>query len=105
MIKKTNQPKKIWVDKETEYAGACKKFCAAEGRQVYSTMSETKVAFAERTIRLLKNNLYRYMEEYGYKYIHRLPQFITTLNSRRKQFDSYETQYRRKLQLYVYSLQ
>ena len=46
-------------------------------------MSETKAAFAERTIRSLKNFLYRYMEDCGYKYIHKLPQFITTLNSRR----------------------
>ena len=83
MITKRNRPKKIWVDKGTEFAGAFKKFCVAEGIQVYSTMSETKAAFAERTIRSLKNILYRYMEGFGYKYIHKLPQFITTLNSRR----------------------
>ena len=83
MITKKNRPKKIWVDKGTEFAGAFKKFCAAEGIQVYSTMSETKAAFAERTIRSLKNILYRYMEDFGYKYIHKLPQFITTLNSTR----------------------
>ena len=46
-------------------------------------MSETKAAFAERTLRSLKNILYRYMEDFGYKYIPKLPQFITTLNSRR----------------------
>ena len=46
-------------------------------------MSETKAAFAERTIRSLKNLLYRYMEDNGYKYIHKLTQFVTTLNSRR----------------------
>ena len=46
-------------------------------------MNETKAAFAERTIRSLKNTLYRYMEDYGYKYIQKLPQFIATLNSRR----------------------
>ena len=46
-------------------------------------MSETKAAFAERTIRSLKNILYRYMEDFGYKYIHKLPQFIISLNSRR----------------------
>ena len=40
-------------------------------------------AFAERTIRSLKNILYRYMEDNGYKYIHKLNQFVTTLNSRR----------------------
>ena len=46
-------------------------------------MSETKAAFAERTIRSLKNILYRYLEDFGYKYIHKLPHFITTLNFRR----------------------
>ena len=46
-------------------------------------MSETKVAFAERTIRSLKNLLYRYMEDNGYKYIQKLTQLVTTLNSRR----------------------
>ena len=45
-------------------------------------MSETKAVFAERTIRSLKNILYRYMEDFAYKYRHKLPQFITTLNSR-----------------------
>ena len=50
---------------------------------MYSTMSETKAAFAERTIRSLKKILYRYMEDFGYKFIHKLPQFIITLNSRR----------------------
>ena len=83
MITKRNRPKKIWVHRGTEFAGAFKKFCTAEGIQVFSTMSETKAAFAERTIRSLKNNLYRYMEDFGYKYIHKLPQFITTLNSRK----------------------
>ena len=46
-------------------------------------MSETKAAFAERTIRSLKIILYRYMEDNGYKYIHKMTQFVTTLNSRR----------------------
>ena len=83
MITKRNRPKKYWVDKGTEFAGAFKKFCAAEGIQVYSTMSETKAAFAELTIRSMKNILYRYIEDVGYKYIHKPPQFITTLSSRR----------------------
>ena len=83
MITKRNGPKKIWVNKGTEFAGAFKKFCRAEGIQVYSTVIETKAAFAERTIRSLKNILYRYMEDFGNKYIRKLPQFITTLNSRR----------------------
>ena len=83
MITKRNGPKKIWVDKGTKFAGAFKKFYAAEGIQVYSTVTENKAAFAERTIRSLENILYRYMEDNGYNNIHRLPQFITILNSRR----------------------
>ena len=83
MITNKNRPKKIWVDKRTEFAGEFEKLCKAEGIQIYSTMSETKAAFAERTIRSLKNILYRYMEDNGDKYIHKLTQFVTTLNSRR----------------------
>ena len=80
---KRNRPKTISVDKGTEFAGAFKKLWKPEGIQIYSTMSETKAAFAERTIRSLKNKLYRYMEDTGYKYLHKLTQFFTTLNSRR----------------------
>ena len=105
MITKRNRPKKIWVDKGTEFAEAFKKFCTAEGIQVYSAMSETKAVFAERTIRSLKNIIYRYLEDFGYKYIHKLPQFISTLNSRRKSSIDMITQYRKELRLYVYSLQ
>ena len=82
-LRKGIDQKKIWVDKGTEFAGAFKKFCTAEGIQVYSTMSETKAAFAERTIRSLNNIVYRYMEDFGFKYTHKLSQFITTLNSGR----------------------
>ena len=80
MITKKNRPKKIWVDKETEIAGEFEKLCKADGIQIYSTMSKTKAAFADRTIRSLKNLIYRYMEDNGYKYIHKLTQFVTTLN-------------------------
>ena len=83
MITKRNRLKNVWVDKGTEFAGALKKFCTAEGIQVYSTMRETKAGFAERLIRSLKNIFYRYMEDFGYKYIHKIPQFFTTINSRR----------------------
>ena len=82
IITKRNRPEVIWFDKGTEFAGAFKKFFAAEGIQVYSILSKTKATFAERTIRSLKNVLYRYMEEDGYQYIHKRPQFIITLNSR-----------------------
>ena len=82
-ITKKNRPLKNWVDKGTEFAGQFKKGCKSEGIQIYSAMSETKSAFAERTLRSLKNILYRYMEDNGYKYNCKLTQFVTTLNSRR----------------------
>ena len=81
MITKKNRHKKIWVDKGTDFAGEFKKLCKAEEIQIYSTMSETKAAFAERTIRSLQNILYRYTEDTGYNYIHKLTQFVKTLNS------------------------
>ena len=65
MITKKNWPKKIWVHKGTEYAGEFRKFCNPGKKQLYSAISETKVAFAERLIRFLKNIRYRYMQEYG----------------------------------------
>ena len=82
MITKKSRPKEIWVDQGTEFAGEFKKFCSPKGIEIYSTMIETKAAFAERPIRSPKNILYRDMEDYGYKYIHKLPQFIATMNSR-----------------------
>ena len=67
MIKKKNLPKKIWVDKSIEFAGEFKKLCKADGIQIYSTMSETKDVFTERTKRSLKIILYCYMEDNGDK--------------------------------------
>ena len=56
MITKKNRAKEIWVDQRTKFAGEFKKFCSAEGIKFYFTMSETTAAFAERTIRSLRNN-------------------------------------------------
>ena len=46
-------------------------------------MSETKAAFPERTIRSVKIILFHHIEDNGSKYIHKVTQFVTTLNSRR----------------------
>ena len=68
LITKHNRPKKIWIDKGTDFAGEFKKLCKSEGIQFHCTMSETKAAFAERTKkRSFKNILYHYMEDHGYK--------------------------------------
>ena len=45
-------------------------------------MKKTKSAFADDTIRSMKIFLYRYMEDYGYNYIIKLPQFVINLTSR-----------------------
>ena len=67
MVTKKNRPKKIWVDRGAEVAGEFKKVCQVDGIQICFTTSDNKAAFAERTIRSLKNLLYRYMQDYGYK--------------------------------------
>ena len=59
VITKKNIPKKFWVDQEIKFAAEFKKFCSAEGIEIYSAMSETKAAFAEHIIRSLENILYR----------------------------------------------
>ena len=59
------------------------KICEAEGIEVHYSMSQTKAAFAERTKRSLRNLLYRYNEDYGYKYIHDLSQFVRILKFRK----------------------
>ena len=81
-LQKDSSQKK-WVDKGTEVAGEFRKLCTAGGKQIYSTLSETKAAFAERTIRSLKNILHRFLEDKGYKYFHKLTHIVTTLNFRR----------------------
>ena len=43
-------------------------------------MSETKAAFAERAFQSLKDIFYRYIEDHGEKFIHKLPQFVSTMN-------------------------
>ena len=58
MIAEKNRPKKFWPDRGTEFAGEFEKLRKTEGLQVYSTMTETKVAFAEGTIRSVKNILF-----------------------------------------------
>ena len=59
----TKQPKKVWVDKGTEFKGSFQAFCKQKGIKTYSTESEKKFAFAERNMRSLKNLIYDYLED------------------------------------------
>ena len=67
MISRKNTPEKLWVNKGTEYGGTFKKVFKEKDIEVYSTMSETKAAFAERAIQSLKHIIYRYIEDHGKK--------------------------------------
>ena len=60
-----------------------KRFVLLGGYKLTLLWAKLEAAFAERTIRSLKKILFRSMEHYGYKYKLKLPQSITTLNSRR----------------------
>ena len=83
MISRKNTPEKLWVDKGTEYWGTFKKICKEKDIEVYSTMSETKAAFAERAIQSLKHIIYRYIEDHGKKFEPKLQQFVSTFNCRK----------------------
>ena len=64
MITKKNRTKNLGSTRERNWIGSLKNFAKTEGIQIYSIVSETQDAFVERTIRSLKNLLYRYMEDY-----------------------------------------
>ena len=63
MITNKNQQIKTWVDKGPNLLKRLKSFVLLRKNKFISTMSGTKAAFAELTMRSLKNILYRYMEE------------------------------------------
>ena len=76
MISRKSNPEKLWFDKGTEYGGTFEKFCKEKDIEVYSTMSETEAEIAERAIHSLKNIIYRYIEDLGEKFVHKLQQFL-----------------------------
>ena len=45
-------------------------------------MSGTKAAFAERAIQSVKHMISRYIEDHDEKFVHKLPQFVSTMNCR-----------------------
>ena len=80
---KTKQPKKVWVDKGTEFKGSFEALCKKKGINTFSTESEKKSAFAERNIRSLKNLIYKYLEDkWTYSYIDKLQDFVNAINTR-----------------------
>ena len=56
------KPKKIWVDKGSEfYNNSFKKQLKDNDIEMYSTYNEGKSVAAERFFRTLKNEIYKYM--------------------------------------------
>ena len=54
MITEKESTNENWCGQGTEYSEEFIKFCNADGRKNYSTMSKTNAAFAERTTQMSK---------------------------------------------------
>ena len=104
MITKKNRPKKIWVNEGTEFSEESKKLCKLEGLHSYSTLSETKAAYAERTVESLIKIVYRYMRNYVYKGNQKMSQLVRTLNFT-KMLDRFDTKNYQGFRRFVFSVQ
>ena len=82
MLRKNTKTDRMWVNQGTEFGEEFKKFCKSKDIKIYSARSETKAAVAERAIKSLKKTIYRYMEENGDKYVHKMDNFVNTMNTR-----------------------
>ena len=106
MITETIRPKKTLADKGTEFDGEFENLCKAEGIQIYSTMSETKAAFAERTIRSLKNILYRYIHGRQWIQVHsQIDSIRYNTKPSKKLVDRLDTKQCKEFRLFVHSVQ
>ena len=65
-----SKPNKIWVDKGSEYFNrSMKSFLQNNNIEMHSLHNEGKSAVAERFIRILKNNIYKYVTSVSKMYI------------------------------------
>ena len=105
MVTKKESAENNWVDRGTEFAGECKKLCEAEEIPIYSTTTEIDAAFVGHTIRSLKNLLYRYIEDNGIKYIHKLTQISDNCELQKKLLDRFDTEKCQEFPFSVHSVQ
>ena len=62
MKESDRRPNKIWVDKRSEfYNSSFKKWLEDNDIEMYSIHNEGKLVAAERFIRTLKNEIYKYI--------------------------------------------
>ena len=65
------KPNKIWVDKGSEfYNNSFKKWLKDNDIEMYSIHNEGKSVVAERFIRTLKNNIYKYMTSISKNFVY-----------------------------------
>ena len=79
----SRKPNKIWVDKESEfYNNSFKKGLKDNDIEMYSTHNEGKYVAAERFIRTLKTEIYRYMTAISKNlYINKLDDIVNKYNN------------------------
>ena len=72
------KPKKIWVDKGSEYYNSSfKKWLKDNDIEMYSIHNEGKSVVVERFIRTLKNKIYKYMTSISkHMYIDKLDDIV-----------------------------
>ena len=77
-------PNKTWVDKRSEfYNNSFKKWLQDNDIVMYSTNNEGKSVVAEKSIRTLKNKIYKYMRAISKnKYIDKLDDIVKEYNNK-----------------------
>ena len=84
ILKESNRrPKKIWVDKGSEfYNNFFKKWLKDNDNEMYSIHNEGKLVVAERFFRTLKNKIYKYMTSISKNvYIDKLDDIVDEYNN------------------------
>ena len=84
ILKESNRkPNKIWVDKRSEfYNNSFKKWLQDNDMVMYSTNNKGKSVVAERFIRTIKNNIYKYMTSISKNvYIDKLDDIVKKYNN------------------------
>ena len=86
LLKKSNRkPNKIWVDKGGEFCNrSMKSWLEKNDIEMYSTHNEGKSVVAERFIRTIKNNIYKYMTSISKNvYIDKLDDIVHKYNNKK----------------------
>ena len=79
MVTTKSRPMKSCVDEGNEFVGKLGKLCKIGGVGTLSKKGENEAAFADCTLRCLKNVLDRYLEQCGCKYLQNMSNRICPL--------------------------